>query len=314
MPASAETMSTRTPPSVYLALAAGVFAISSSAILIRYAQAEQVPSLLIAMARLVIAALLLTPITLRRHWQVLTKLRGRDWLLAITAGAFLALHFVTWVSSLEYTSVLVSVVIVTTSPIWVALLETTVLRAPLPRPVMIGLLVAIGGGLLIGLSGDGSEAAGQSDTNLIGALLSLAGALAVSVYLIIGRKLRGSMPVLPYIWLVYGCAGVILLVIVALTQTPVTGYSSNAYIFLVAMALFPQLIGHTSLNFAIGYLPATIVSMVTQLEPIGSAFLALILFNEQPLLLQIIGSAIILSGVILATLGRSEKRRRRQTA
>lgn len=300
------------PRNLPFILAIGILSVSASAIFIRYAQAEGVPSLLIAAARLVIATIVLTPPVIRHHLPQIRSLQTKDLLLALLGGVFLAIHFIAWVTSLEYTSVMVSVVIVTTSPIWVAVLEGIFLRVLPSRQVTIGLLVAIGGGLLIGMGGTSSSAPIQANRELIGGLLSLIGAVAVAVYLVIGRKLRATLPIIPYIWLVYGFGGIVLTVILVLTQMPIVGYTPAAYLLLLAMALFPQLIGHSSLNYAVGYLSATFVGLLTQLEPIGSALLAFLLFGEVPQPVQIVGSAIILGGVILATLARtsSDKQKR----
>ncbi|MGJ3237784.1 MAG: DMT family transporter [Anaerolineae bacterium] len=311
------------PMSVYVMLALGLTSFAFSSILVRLAQGEGIPSLFVASSRLTLAALILTPFVLTRYWHSIRSLSKQDVLLTLGAGVFLALHFVSWVTSLEYTSVLISVVFVTSSPLWVALLEFFFLRASLPRVVIIGLAVAIIGGLLIGFGGT------LSDTDLtinrqrewIGGGLSLFGAITIAVYLIIARKLqkpslRDGVPfklhVIPYIWLVYGTAGLILLVWSLMTGVAVTGYSADGYLWLVLMALFPQLIGHSSLNYAVGYLPATIVSMLTQLEPIGSALLAYLLFGELPFPLQIVGSVVIISGVMLATYGQNIKRKKQQ--
>ncbi len=293
------------PVQVYVMLLFGVATFSFAPILIRLAQGAAMPSILIAAGRLVLAALILTPITVTRYWQHVRQRTPRELGLALLAGLFLAIHFAAWVTSLEYTSVLVSVVFVTSSPLWVAILETVFLRVRLPRPVVIGLFIAIFGGLLIGLAG---TLTGTDDLTInrerefIGGALSLVGALAVSAYIVIGRSLRAKMPVIPYIWLVYGFGGLILSFGVFATGTPVLGYEPIGYLWVLAMAVFPQLIGHSSLNYAVEYLPATVVSMVTQIEPIGSAILAFFLFGELPLPLQIVGSAIILVGVMLANL------------
>jgi len=299
------------PIQVYVMLILGVATFSFAPILIRLAQSEAMPSLLIAAGRLVLAALILTPMTITRYWQHVRRRTLRELGLALLAGLFLAIHFAAWVTSLEYTSVLVSVVFVTSSPLWVAIMETVFLRVRLPRPVIIGLFIAIIGGLLIGLAGTltgGEDVAINQNREFIGGALSLVGALAVSAYMVIGRSLRAKMPVIPYIWMVYGFAGLILSVVVLATGTPIGGHPTIGYIWILAMAIFPQLIGHSSLNYAVEYLPATIVSMVTQTEPIGSAILAFFLFGELPLPLQIVGSAIILIGVMLANLRRTSRK------
>ncbi len=296
------------PPNVYLILIAGILAISSAAILIRYAQNEGVPSLIIAASRLCIAALFLTPIILRRYGDYIRSLSRSDLALAATSGVFLAMHFATWVTSLEYTSVLISVVFVTTGPIWVALIEVLFLKARLNRWIILGLLIAIAGGFIIGFGSIAPDTVTSNEDNtrnFIGGALSLAGAITVAVYLIIGRRLRATMPVLPYIWLVYGCAGITLVIVTLLSGTQMSAdITPTALLLILALAIFPQLIGHSSLNYAVGFFPATIVSMISQLEPIGSAILALIIFQELPLPLQIFGSLVILAGVMLASLGQ----------
>lgn len=313
----------RVPMRVYVMMIMALFAFAVAPIMVRFAQREAMPSLLIAGGRLVLSALILTPLVWHRYRQDLFQLRRRDLGLMLAAGFFLAMHFGLWVTSLEYTSVLISVVFVTSSPLWVALLEFFILRDPLRRLVIVGLIIAIGGGLLIGLGG---IEASQTDVSIdlkrdvIGGGLSLAGAISVAIYLIIGRKLQQAyvdeagrivkLPLIPYLWLVYGSAGVFLMVIVIVLQIPIVGYSPMGYLWVLSMALIPQLIGHSALNYAVGYLSPTIVSMTTQLEPIGSAIIAYFLFGELPLPLQIVGSLVIVTGVMIANYGHGRKVKR----
>jgi drug/metabolite transporter (DMT)-like permease len=305
-----------TPTRVYTILAIGMLSVSFAPILGRLAQGAGMSSVLIAAARLVIASLVLTPITLTQHWSSIRRLARRDLLLALGAGAFLALHFTTWFASLAYTSVLVSTVLVTSSPIWVAILEYLFLKAKLPRLVMMGLLIAITGALLIGFAGGGTGGGVDGGNNLLGGMLALVGALAVSIYLIIGRELQQNetLPIIPYIWLVYSSAALIMTVVILVLQTPILGFPPMGYVWLLAMAIFPQLIGHSSLNYAMGYLPATIVSMTTQLEPIGSAILAYFIFSELPLPLQLLGSVFVLIGVTVANVGQMKRKQKKTTS
>lgn len=289
----------------YIMLGIGVVAVSLAAIFIRLAQDSDVPSLVIAGGRVLIAALILTPITLRNNTYLrqIRALTRREAALVGVSGLFLAIHFGAWVTSLEYTTVLISVVIVTTTPIWVSLLEVVLLNARLTRLIFFGLAVSMTGSVIIN-AGQGTAEFG-SETMLRGALLALIGAMAVAVYLIIGRSLRPKLALMPYIWLVYGTAALLLMIVIGLTSTPIAGHSAEGYLWVLAVALIPQLVGHSSLNYALGYLPATYVSIATQAEPIGSAALAVVLFAEIPDVWQIVGSAIILIGVTLATLGQS---------
>jgi drug/metabolite transporter (DMT)-like permease len=297
--------SSAVPLRAYGILLLGVISVAMAAIFIRLAQAENVPSLVIGSARLLIAAALLTPITLRRYRKNLRQLARADAILLLVSGTFLAIHFAGWVSSLEYTSVLVSGVLVTTTPIWVGILEVLILKMRLSRGFVIGLAIAISGGLLIALTG--VESAARSDDPLLGGALSLLGAITVAVYLIIGRKLRPRLPLVPYIWSVYSIAALILGAVALVSGMTFTGYSTNAYLWLLALGIFPQLIGHSSFNYALAYLPATYISLATQVEPIGSALFAFLIFAEIPQPLQVVGSAVILIGVSIATLAPLRK-------
>lgn len=290
------------PITVYLVLAGGVLALSFAAIFIRSAQTEGVPSLVIAASRLLIAALLLTPFTLQGHRPALGGLSRRGWGLLVASGVFLAMHFAFWVSSLEYTSVLISVTLVTTTPIWTALLELFVLKTRLRLTLIVGLIIALVGGVMIGIETGAAVETPSGSNLLLGAALSLAGAVTVAVYLTIGRKMREGLALLPYIWVVYGTAGLALAGVLVAMRIPVLGYSWQGYAYLLALGTIPQLIGHTTMNYAVKYVSATYVSIATKLEPIGSAILAFYLFSEVPNQWQIIGSGVILVGVVIASL------------
>lgn len=295
---------TRPSLQVYLILFMGAVAVSLAAIFIRLAQADNIPSLYIAAARMVIAALVLTPLTLRRHLSEIRSLSRGDLLLALLSGLFLASHFATWILSLEYTSVLISVVLVTTNPLWVAVLEVIFLRARLGRTMILGLLIGLAGSIIAGLSSSDNAVSPGKDP-LLGSILAVIGAVCVAIYFVIGRKLRARLPLLPYIWLVYGFAALILLTVVVASGIPLTGYAPRGYIWLAGMALIPQLIGHSSFNYALKYLPATFVGIVNQLEPALSAVAAIAVFQEIPGIFQILGSAAILVGIILASLAQN---------
>lgn len=291
------------------AIIIAILAVSTASIFIRFAQRDA-PSLVIAALRLTFASLILAPVALTRYQLELRKLSRDDLLLGLLSGIFLAIHFATWISSLEYTSVASSVVLVSTGPLWVALLSPIFLKEPLTRPVMIGMLLALLGGTIIGLSDSC-----QLDVGLVcpplskfvqgraffGNFLALAGAWAVAGYLMIGRKLRAGMSLVPYIFIVYGIASAFLLVIMFVAGQHPTGYLPLTYIWILLLALVPQLVGHSTYNWALRYLPAALVSITTLGEPVGSAILAYFILSEVPTPLTIFGGVLILMGIYLAS-------------
>ncbi len=292
-----------------LALSVAVLAVSMSSVFIRFAQAEA-PSLVIAASRLLLASLILAPPAYLRYREELRRLTRREWILAALSGIFLALHFSTWITSLEYTTVTNSVVLVSTSPLWVALAAPIFLKEALNKTVIIGLILTLAGGIVIGL-GDtcawdagincASNATRQLARTSYGNFLALAGAWAIAGYLLVGRKLRAKMSLVPYIFLVYAMAALVMLVILLFSGETLLGYSSKTYLWLILIAVFPQLIGHSTYNWALRYLPATLVSVSTLGEPIGSSVLAFLILNEMPAAVQIFGGILILAGIYITS-------------
>ncbi len=293
--------SQKPPVSPFLGAIFGITAASTAAIFIRYALQENVPPLVIAAFRLAIATLALAPLAITRRRAELAALTRRELGLALFSGLFLAVHFATWISSLEYTTVASSVVLVTTTPLWVALLSPFILREPISRGQMLGMLAALAGGIVIGVSDSESSAARNA---LLGDFLALAGAWMAAFYIILGRRLRKKMSLLSYTFVVYGAAAVMLVIIMLARGYPPLGYPSKAYLWFVLLALVPQLLGHSSINWALGYLSAASVSTILLGEPIGSTILAFILFKEVPTPFKIFGGLLILSGIYIAS--RSE--------
>lgn len=299
--------------SPWLGILFGILAVSMASIFIRYAQAEA-PSLVIAAYRLTLAALILAPIAWARHRAELGALKQVELRLALLSGLFLALHFATWISSLEYTTVASSVVLVSTTPLWVALLSPFTIRESLARTVLIGMGLALFGGTIVGLSdacqwGNAGLACPPLQDFLrgrafLGDLLALAGALMGASYLLIGRRLRGKISLIPYIFLVYGMAAVVLIGIMLAAGHSPLGYPPQAYLWFALLALIPQLLGHTSFNWALRYLSVAFVSITLLGEPIGSTVLAYFLLNETPGGLKIFGAILILAGIYIAS--RSE--------
>ena len=292
-------MSARISPRALLILALGVIAVSSSGVLIRLMQAEGMPSMAIAALRLSISAIILSPMAWLRGRDELRGLPSKSWLLIGLSGAFLAMHFIFWISSLEQTSVLISTVLVVTSPIWVSILEVIFLRARFGRDVVFGLLITITAGVLIALTGE-TNVVGRDST--LGAVLALLGAIAVAVYLVIGRSVRAKLSLFPYIWSVYGCGALILIVVCVINGVPLTGYSTTAYLLVAANAVLSQVIGHSTFNYAVKYMPATYIGIATQMEPVIGAAMAFAILDETLTAIQVVIGIQILLGVLLVVL------------
>lgn len=292
-----------------IVLTTAILAVSTSSIFIRFAQ-EDAPSLVIAALRLTFATLLLAPVVWSRHREELKSLTRNELLLGLVSGSFLAVHFATWISSLEFTSVASSVVFVSTGPLWVALLSPVFLGERLERSALLGLGIAILGGALIGMSDACRWDRGLICPDLVqvmqgqtmwGNFLALAGAWTVSGYLIIGRKLRAKMSLLPYIFLVYGISAAVLIFFMLASGESPSGYPVRTYGWIFLLAFFPQLIGHSTYNWVLRYIPATLVAIITLAEPLASAILAYMVLSEVPSRAVLLGGLLILAGIYLSS-------------
>lgn len=281
-------------------LGVGITAGALAPILIRMAQDEGVLSPAIATLRMLLATLILTPFVWRYHAHTLRALTPQQVLLAAAAGTIVALAFMAFIFSLQYVSVLVNNVLDGTSPLWVAIFEVLLLKQRFVRQTWLGLGLALIGGLIIALAGSSGALIGENPA--LGSLLALTSACCFSLYLVIARKVRESLPFLPYIWLVFFFATGVALLITLLSGTALTGYSAKGYFWVLMITLIPQLIAHSAFNYVVKYLSATYISILGQAGVIMAAVFALIFFHEVPGPAQIVGGAIILTGVTLASL------------
>lgn len=293
-----------------IALLFGILAVSTASILVRFAQ-EDAPSLVIAAYRLGLATLLLAPLTLARRRSELAALTGKQVRLLLLAGVFLALHFATWITSLELTTVASSVVLVTTTPLWVAVVSPFVLRERIAPVVWVGLAVALIGGSIVGLRESCQITSFQlacdglidlsSGESLQGNLLALAGAWMAAGYITVGRQVRARLSLESYTFLVYGVAAVSLLFLVLVARQRLVGYAPQTYLWFAALAVVPQLLGHSTFNWALRYLPAAYVSIALLGEPIGTTILAMLFLREAPVPVEVLGGVMILAGIYLAS-------------
>jgi drug/metabolite transporter (DMT)-like permease len=278
----------------------GVLAVGAAAIFIRLADA---PALGIAIWRCTLGVIALLPLAALKREKMP---KGRDLWVGSLAGVALGAHFGTWIASLEYTSVAASVVLVSTTPVFVAVAAYLLLGERTSALSFAGIALAIAGTAVIAGGGSGS-----GNAALLGNVLALVGAVAMAVYVLIGRSLRtGGVGTLSYSILGYSTAALALLPVALLSGAQLWGYSATTWFWLFVITLGPQLMGHTVLNWALEFVPASIVSGAVLAEPVIAAVLAWLVLSETPGLVTFLGGLVILAGLYLLVRGEVSDPRR----
>ena len=283
------------PINPLIILVFGIIGVSTGSIFARLADA---PALVTAAYRVGLASLILIPLAAWKARDELRNLSFHDIRLAIVSGFFLALHFASWISSLDYTAIANSVVLVNTIPLWVGLLTPLIAKDRLTRATVISIIVSVIGGVIIGF-GDFATG-GQA---LLGDFLAVIGAICAAIYLLLGRNLRRQLSLLSYVAICYGSAALFLWLAVIALQLPVSGYSTQTVAAFWAMALVSQIIGHSSYNWALKWFSSGFVAVALLGEPIGATIMAYIIFNEGLTWTKFIGGLVILSAIYIATTG-----------
>lgn len=268
-------------------------------IFLRLSQQNGVPSMAIASLRLLFAFALLTPIVMRRYRDELAHLTRRDWAFSTFAGVWIAIHFITIIMSLEKTSIMLNQVIINTGPIWVAMMEMAFLKVRFAKHVWVGLAIALVGGALIALS-HSSDGTPQSSEVMLGNALALVGSVAGGIYIIFGRVVRQKMSLLPYLWILYGVGGFFSAGVVLFSGMSLVGYTLEGYFWVLMVTLVPTLVGHSSFNYALAYLPATLVTLTGQVVSVTAAITAFLIFAEAPTPAEVLAGAVIMFGVFIA--------------
>jgi drug/metabolite transporter (DMT)-like permease len=280
-------------------LLAGIISISFAAIFIRFC--DDVPSIMIAAWRLTAASVvLLAFFRLRGH--TFKNVTRDDFILSCFGGLFLALHFILWITSLKYTSVASSVVLVTTNPIFVGIFSYLFLKEKQHIELIIGIILCLIGSTLIAAGDSGFERLViVNRAALWGDILALAGAIMASGYLLVGSKVREKLDILTYITIVYTVAALILIILSLVLNIPFTGYRNSSYLYMVLLAIVPQLIGHTAFNWALKHIKASMIAITILGEPIGATILAYLFFNESVSRFQMIGIVAIFAAILISS-------------
>jgi len=286
-------------------------AISTSAILIQ-AASPAVPALSLATWRMILAAIVAGVVALasapdRRQ---LAGLGRQEWSQITLAALFLALHFGLWVPSVTGTKIVSSVALVTTSPLWVAVLSPYWIGERVGWQLRAAVFLGFGGALTIMLG----DALTFGRDHVIADGLALGGAMAVAGYFMVARRLRQQLRLRAYLAVVYGATAVLLLGAALAAETPLSGWQRRDWVLVAGFALLPQIIGHSTLNWALARLTATYVAAATLFEPVGSALLAWWVFAQVPVPTAWLGGGLVLGALGWATFAERPGSRRVPTA
>ena len=283
------------PAVVYAWVAVGVVSVSGAAIFIRLADTEPMT---FASYRLLLGALFVALPTVLRARGDLRGLGRFELSLLVASGLFLAAHFASWVTSLSYTSVASSVLLVSTAPVLVAVASRFLLRERVGALTVWAIALSLAGGAVLALG------AWVGERQLLGDALALLGAVTYGAYMLLGRRIRGSVGNLAYVTVVYATAGVVLLVAAVASGAPMLGLSVETYFWIGMSALLPQAIGQTLLNWSLAHVSATNVTLSVRAEPVIATLVALPVLGEVPPWTVIPGGVLVMLGVYLAV--RSE--------
>ena len=290
---------TRSRPAIVLLMA--IVGISFAAPLIRLSAAHPVA---IAVWRLVISlGIIGLALAVTRGWRAWRLLSRRELVLALTAGVLLALHFWSWNTSLLYTTIAASVILVNLQPAIVAALSALWLREPPSGRQWLGIAIAMAGAAAVVFAG-GSHDTNQTENArpLLGNTLALAGAVTAALYYLSGRRLRKKLDLVPYVTLVYAACLVALLLIAVIVNVPLLPQPPREWAIFAGLAIGPMLLGHTGMNWALGHLPAYVVNVTVLGEPVGAILLGALLpgIREVPTVGVIVGGAVVVTGILLA--------------
>lgn len=269
----------------------GVLGISLSSIFVKYSAA---PSAVTAACRLVWTVILMTPVVLGKQEirRELSRVSGKTAALSCLSGLFLAIHFALWFESLRHTSVASSTTIVCTEVIWVSLGYCLFMKGKLSLKAAATIAVTFAGSVVIAFSD--SSAGGA---HLYGDILSLLAAIAVAVYMLLGRIVRKTVSTTVYTYIVYLACAAVLLVLCAIRQYRIWDYGISAVVVGLLLAVFSTILGHSIFSWCLKFFSPSFVSASKLCEPVVAALLAAFLFNEIPTGLQLVGGALILGGV-----------------
>jgi len=283
-----------------------IFSAAVTPVAIRITQSEGVPSLVIVLVRLWLVSVGLLPVIWLRFRAELFALTRRQAFLSGFAGFWLALNLLLLFVSLEYTSVMMTSVLRRTTPMWIVLPEILIFGVVFSRRFWLSLALTLVGVTLVGFGGLSAIEAGAAP--LLGGGMALVGSICFGIYLLIGRQLNNVIPPLLYSFMVFFSAAIVTSVFVGASGTPVAGYPASSYLWAIVVTVLAQVFGHIAMNLGLQNYTATAMAIVLQIAVVLSALIALFMFGEVPSPAQIIGSALVVYGVVVATIEQTRAR------
>ena len=289
----------------YMAVAIGVVAVSTSAILVKVSSA---PSGVIAFYRLFFSVLLMLPVFLIKYVSELRLITKRDWVFTGISGIFLAFHFILWFESLNYTSVASSTVLVTLQPLFAFVGAYLFFKERVSAKAILSGMIAIGGSVIISW-GDFKI----SGSALFGDFLAIVACALVTVYLLFGQTVRKRMSLITYTFIVYSISSITLFFYVIAVGDSFYPYATSDWVYFILLALIPTLLGHTLFNWSIKWISASVISMAILFEPVGATVLAFYLLGEKVIWTQIIGGLVVIAGITLFLVDERKMKLKNQT-
>lgn len=276
----------------FLILIVGMASVGIASIIIKLCHA---PPIVLATYRMSLSALILTPIFLIFRKKKVNIEKNPEIFNFIPLGAILAIHFVLWITSLRYTTVLSSTVLVTTNPIFVPIIAYLIFKEKTKRLMIFAIIVSFIGSTLIAISGNAKGPGGN-----LGNLLAISGAIAVSFYLVFGKRLRMKTDLLAYIFYVYSFSAIFLILTSIITGQKLFEYDKITYIYFILLAVFPQLLGHTIFNWALRFFSSSFIALSILGEPVFATIFALLILKEVPSTVEIFGGILVMTGIYIA--------------
>jgi len=285
------------PVAYTIVLVASLIAVAHAAIFVRMADADP---LVTAAYRMLIASAVLLPVAAATARQEIKRLNRREWRLIGWAAVFLALHFATWIASLDFTSIANSVVLVTLTPVWLAVWAVVALRQPPGRRTWLAVGLALAGSIVMG---SGSARVGLE--TLFGDGLALAGGILFVGFLLLAEAARRTIGIVAFVTLVYSGAAILLWAAVFALDLPLVGLSLETYLAFIGLGLVSQIIGHTGFNWAVRAISPMVLALLFLTEPILSTALGWFYFGEGFARETAIGGVLILAAVYLGVRARA---------